>query len=35
MNGFGHMESMVSDPDLDSIRRTPWFQAIMKAMSPD
>jgi len=34
-NGFGHMESMISDPDLDSIRRTPWFQAIMQSMSPD
>jgi serine/threonine protein kinase/Tfp pilus assembly protein PilF len=33
MNGFGHMESMVSDSDLDSIRRTPWFGAIVKAMS--
>src|SRR5207244_10799123 len=35
MNGFGHMASMVSDPDLDSIRRTPWFQAIVRAMSSD
>jgi adenylate cyclase len=33
MNGFGHMESMASDPDLDSIRRTPWFQAIVQAMA--
>ncbi|PYO79407.1 MAG: hypothetical protein DMD63_04280, partial [Gemmatimonadetes bacterium] len=35
MNGFGHMDSMMSDPDLDSIRRTPWFQAIVRAMSSD
>ena len=34
-NGFGHMDSMVSDPDLDSIRRTPWFQAIVQTMSSD
>jgi serine/threonine protein kinase/Flp pilus assembly protein TadD len=33
-NGFGHMESMVTDPDLDSIRRTPWFDAILENMSP-
>jgi serine/threonine protein kinase/Flp pilus assembly protein TadD len=33
-NGFGHKESMASDPDLDSIRKTPWFQAIYQAMSP-
>jgi hypothetical protein len=32
-NGFGHMDSMLSDADLDSIRRTPWFQAIVQAMS--
>jgi serine/threonine protein kinase/Tfp pilus assembly protein PilF len=32
MNGFGHKESIASDPDLDSIRRTPWFQAIAQAM---
>jgi serine/threonine protein kinase/Flp pilus assembly protein TadD len=34
-NGFGHKESMANDPDLDSIRKTPWFQAIAQAMSPD
>ena len=33
-NGFGHKESMANDPDLDSVRKTPWFQAIAKAMSP-
>ncbi|MGH7604228.1 MAG: protein kinase domain-containing protein [Gemmatimonadaceae bacterium] len=33
MNGFGHKESMVSDSDLDSIRRTPWFAAIMNSMA--
>ena len=33
-NGFGHKESMANDPDLDSIRRTPWFQAIVQAMTP-
>jgi serine/threonine protein kinase/Tfp pilus assembly protein PilF len=33
MNGFGHKESLASDPDLDSIRRTPWFHAIAKAMA--
>lgn len=33
-NGFGHKESMANDPDLDSIRRTPWFHAIVQAMSP-
>jgi len=33
-NGFGHKESMANDPDLDSIRKTPWFQAIAQAMSP-
>ena len=33
MNGFGHMQSMMTDADLDSIRRTPWFQAIVKAIS--
>lgn len=33
-NGFGHRESMANDPDLDSIRKTPWFQAIAQAMSP-
>jgi tetratricopeptide (TPR) repeat protein len=33
-NGFGHRESMANDPDLESIRRTPWFQAIVKAMTP-
>ena len=33
-NGFGHRESMANDPDLDSIRKTPWFQAIVQAMSP-
>jgi serine/threonine protein kinase/Flp pilus assembly protein TadD len=33
MNGFGHRESMVSDSDLDSIRRTPWFTAIMNSMA--
>ena len=32
-NGFGHRESMANDPDLDSIRKTPWFQAIVQAMS--
>jgi TolB-like protein/Flp pilus assembly protein TadD len=35
MNGFGDRESMANDPDLDSIRRTPWFQAIVQAMSAD
>jgi serine/threonine protein kinase/Flp pilus assembly protein TadD len=34
-NGFGHRESMANDPDLDSIRKTPWFQAIAQAMSPN
>ena len=33
-NGFSHKESMANDPDLDSIRKTPWFQAIAQAMSP-
>ena len=33
-NGFGHRESMANDPDLDSIRRTPWFHAIVQAMTP-
>jgi hypothetical protein len=33
-NGFGHRESMANDPDLDSIRKTPWFQAIAHAMAP-
>ncbi|MDP9201571.1 MAG: protein kinase [Gemmatimonadota bacterium] len=33
-NGFGHKESMANDPDLDSIRKSPWFQAIAQAMSP-
>ena len=33
-NGFGHKESMANDPDLDSIRKTPWFQAIAQAMAP-
>ena len=33
-NGFGHKESMANDPDLDSIRKTPWFEAIAQAMSP-
>jgi serine/threonine protein kinase/Tfp pilus assembly protein PilF len=33
-NGFGHRESMANDPDLDSIRKTPWFQAIAQAISP-
>ena len=33
-NGFGHRESMANDPDLDSIRKTPWFQAIAQAMAP-
>ncbi|HEV7800316.1 MAG TPA: protein kinase, partial [Burkholderiales bacterium] len=33
-NGFGHRESMANDPDLDSIRKTPWFQAIAQAMMP-
>jgi hypothetical protein len=28
------MESMATDPDLDSIRRTPWFDAILENMSP-
>jgi TolB-like protein/Tfp pilus assembly protein PilF len=32
-NGFGHRESMANDPDLDSIRRTPWFHAIVQAMT--
>jgi tetratricopeptide (TPR) repeat protein len=32
-NGFGHRESMANDPDLDSIRKTPWFQAIAQAMA--
>jgi adenylate cyclase len=32
-NGFGHKVSMENDPDLDSIRKTPWFQAIAHAMS--
>ncbi len=33
-NGFGHRESMANDPDLDSIRKTPWFQAIAQAIGP-
>jgi TolB-like protein/Tfp pilus assembly protein PilF len=33
-NGFGHKESMANDPDLESIRRTPWFHAIVQAMTP-
>jgi serine/threonine protein kinase/Tfp pilus assembly protein PilF len=33
-NGFGHRESMKNDPDLESIRRTPWFHAIVQAMTP-
>jgi adenylate cyclase len=33
-NGFGHKESMANDPDLDSIRKTPWFKAIAQTMSP-
>jgi tetratricopeptide (TPR) repeat protein len=33
-NGFGHRESMANDPDLDSIRKTPWFQAVAQAMAP-
>ncbi len=33
-NGFGHKQSMANDPDLDSIRKTPWFQTIAKAMAP-
>jgi serine/threonine protein kinase/Flp pilus assembly protein TadD len=33
-NGFGHKQSMANDPDLDSIRKTPWFEAIAKAMAP-
>jgi serine/threonine protein kinase/Tfp pilus assembly protein PilF len=33
-NGFGHRESMANDPDLESIRRTPWFHAIVQAMTP-
>ena len=33
-NGFGHKQSMANDPDLDSIRRTPWFHAIAQAMTP-
>jgi len=32
-NGFAHRESMANDPDLDSIRKTPWFQAIAQAMA--
>ena len=35
MNGFGNKESIASDSDLDSIRRTPWFQAIARAMTTD
>jgi len=31
---FGHKESMANDPELDSIRRTPWFHAIAQAMTP-
>jgi serine/threonine protein kinase/Tfp pilus assembly protein PilF len=33
-NGFGHKDSMANDPDLDSIRKSPWFQAIAREMSP-
>jgi Flp pilus assembly protein TadD len=33
-NGFGHAESMANDPDLGSIRRTPWFHAIVQVMTP-
>ncbi|MDQ6769933.1 MAG: protein kinase [Gemmatimonadota bacterium] len=33
-NGFGHKQAMANDPDLESIRRTPWFQAIVQAMTP-
>jgi len=32
-NGFGHKQSMANDPDLDSIRKTPRFQSIAKAMA--
>jgi len=31
-NGFSHKESLATDPDLDSIRKTPWFQAIAKGI---
>ena len=31
-NGFSHKESLANDPDLESIRKTPWFQAIAKGM---
>jgi serine/threonine protein kinase/Tfp pilus assembly protein PilF len=32
-NGFGDRLSLAHDPDLDLIRRTPWFQAIASGMS--
>jgi serine/threonine protein kinase/Flp pilus assembly protein TadD len=32
-NGFGHKASMAHDPDLDSIRGTPWFRAIVEMMA--
>ncbi|HEV7388478.1 MAG TPA: protein kinase [Gemmatimonadaceae bacterium] len=31
-HGFGDRLAMANDPDLDLIRRTPWFQAIASAM---
>jgi tetratricopeptide (TPR) repeat protein len=31
-NGFSHRESLANDPDLNSIRKTPWFQAIAKGV---
>ena len=31
-NGFSHKESLANDPDLNSIRKTPWFQAIAKGV---
>ncbi|MFL5500622.1 MAG: protein kinase domain-containing protein [Gemmatimonadaceae bacterium] len=31
-HGFGDRLAMANDPDLDLVRRTPWFQAIASAM---
>jgi len=32
-HGFGDRLSMANDPDLDLVRRTPWFGAIAHAMT--
>ncbi|MFL5478241.1 MAG: protein kinase domain-containing protein [Gemmatimonadaceae bacterium] len=31
-HGFGDRLAMANDPDLDLVRRTPWFQAIASSM---